>query len=155
MANIVQYIIVNKDIITKLGWPLGAIIAQCCHATTAVGHLFKDDAEVKTYFDDIDNMHKVVLEVRPTCNNSSTINIKFSDSIARCPCIFCIVFVKFQHFQIGSEDELRKLSADLTTNEIKHKLWIEQPENIATCIAFKPYEKDAVKKFTKKYKMLK
>lgn len=63
MANIVQYIIVNKDIITKLGWPLGAVIAQCCHATTAVGHQFKEDKDVKTYFDDIDNMHKVVLEV--------------------------------------------------------------------------------------------
>lgn len=63
MANIVQYIIVNKDIITKLGWPLGAVIAQCCHATTAVGHLYKEDEAVKTYFDDIDNMHKVVLEV--------------------------------------------------------------------------------------------
>lgn len=63
MANIVQYIIVNKDIITKLGWPLGAVIAQCCHATTAVGNQFKDDTEVKSYFDDIDNMHKVVLEV--------------------------------------------------------------------------------------------
>lgn len=61
---------------------------------------------------------------------------------------------KFQ-FQIGTEDELRKLSEDLTTNDIKHKLWIEQPENIATCIALKPYEKDAVKKFTRKYKMLK
>lgn len=57
--------------------------------------------------------------------------------------------------QINSEDELRKLSEDLITNEIKHKLWIEQPENIATCIALKPYEKDTVKKFTRKYKMLK
>lgn len=63
MASLVQYVIVNKDIITKLGWPLGAVIAQCCHATTAVGHLYKDEADVKTYFGDIDNMHKVVLEV--------------------------------------------------------------------------------------------
>ncbi|XP_055316894.1 putative peptidyl-tRNA hydrolase PTRHD1 [Sitodiplosis mosellana] len=118
MASLIQYVIVNKEIITKLGWPLGAVIAQCCHATTAVGHQFKDDADVKTYFGDIDNMHKVVLE-------------------------------------IATEDELRKLSEDLVTNDIKHKLWIEQPENIATCIALKPYEKDSVKKITRKYKMLK
>lgn len=63
MPNLVQYVIVNKDIITKLGWPLGAVIAQCCHATTAVGHLYGDDEDVKTYFGDVDNMHKVVLEV--------------------------------------------------------------------------------------------
>lgn len=63
MTSLVQYIIVNKEIITKLSWPIGAVIAQCCHATAAVNHQFKDDADVKTYFDDIDNMHKVVLEV--------------------------------------------------------------------------------------------
>lgn len=66
-----------------------------------------------------------------------------------------ISFLFVFKFQIGTENELRKLSADLVTNDIKHKLWIEQPENIATCIALKPYEKDAVKKFTRKYKMLK
>lgn len=64
MANLIQYVIVNKDIITKLGWPIGAVIAQCCHATTAISHLYKDDAETQAYFNDIDNMHKVVLEVR-------------------------------------------------------------------------------------------
>lgn len=64
MASLIQYVIVNKDIIAKLGWPIGAVIAQCCHATTAVAHLYKDDAETQAYFNDIDNMHKVVLEVR-------------------------------------------------------------------------------------------
>lgn len=63
MASLVQYVIVNKEIITKLGWPLGAVIAQACHATTAVANQFKEDTDVKTYFGDIDNMHKVVLEV--------------------------------------------------------------------------------------------
>lgn len=68
MASLVQYVIVNKEIITKLGWPLGAVIAQCCHATTAVGHQFQEDVDVKTYFSDIDNMHKVVLEVTASVN---------------------------------------------------------------------------------------
>lgn len=70
-------------------------------------------------------------------------------------CLFEFVLICSYPFQIGTEDELRKLGEDLITNDIKHKLWIEQPENIATCIALKPYEKDAVKKFTRKYKMLK
>lgn len=64
MASLVQYVIVNKEIITKLSWPLGAVIAQACHATTAVAEKFKEDTDVKTYFSDIDNMHKVVLEVK-------------------------------------------------------------------------------------------
>lgn len=33
MSNIVQYIIVRSDLRSNLGWPLGAVIAQCCHAT--------------------------------------------------------------------------------------------------------------------------
>lgn len=64
MSALVQYIIVNGSIHRKLNWPIGAIIAQCCHAATAVGHLYADDADTATYYKDLDNMHKVVLEVR-------------------------------------------------------------------------------------------
>lgn len=64
MSGLVQYVIVSGELIKTLNWPLGAVIAQCCHATTAVGHLYRDDEESKNYFNDLDNMHKVVLEVR-------------------------------------------------------------------------------------------
>lgn len=63
MSGLVQYVIVSGEIVRTLNWPLGAVIAQCCHAATAVGHLFRDDEHTKTYFADLDNMHKVVLEV--------------------------------------------------------------------------------------------
>lgn len=63
MSHIVQYVIVRSDLRTALNWPLGALIAQCCHATTAVSHLFRDDPETQEYFSDMDNMHKVVLDV--------------------------------------------------------------------------------------------
>lgn len=63
MAKLVQYVIVNSDIVRSLNWPLGAVIAQCCHATTAVAQIHKDDDATVAYFNDIDNMHKVVLEV--------------------------------------------------------------------------------------------
>lgn len=56
-------------------------------------------------------------------------------------------------FQIENEDELRKLSELLDANDIKHKLWIEMPENIATCISAKPYTKKTVEKYFKKYKL--
>lgn len=63
MSGLVQYIIVSGELIKTLNWPLGAVIAQCCHASTAVGHLFRDEESTKQYFADLDNMHKVVLEV--------------------------------------------------------------------------------------------
>ncbi|CAD7084306.1 unnamed protein product [Hermetia illucens] len=118
MSNLVQYVIVRGDLMKSLSWPLGAVIAQCCHAATAVSHLYKDDEDTKAYFADLDSMHKVVLEA-PT------------------------------------EADLTKLSETLKENNILHKLWVEQPENFPTCIAIKPYPKDAVHKYVKKFKLMK
>merc|ERR1719154_420542 len=127
MATIVQYILdkfvweegINKgnrkkhsrhkrnvrgDLLLKEGWPVGAVIAQACHAATAVIHLLYTDESTQQYLKDLDNMHKVVLEV-PT------------------------------------EGDLLKTAEKLKENDISHKLWIEQPENFATCLAVKPYQK--------------
>lgn len=57
--NLIQYVIVRSD----LDWPLGAIIAQACHATTAVNHIFRNDSDTQQYLDDFDHMHKAVLKV--------------------------------------------------------------------------------------------
>jgi hypothetical protein len=51
--------------IKVLQWPLGALMAQACHASTAVTHLFYHDPNTQAYLADLDNMHKVVLEVFP------------------------------------------------------------------------------------------
>lgn len=67
MDKIVQYVIVRSDLGGALKWPLGAVIAQCCHATTAVGHTFRDDLVTQEYFADLNNMHKVVLKVDFIC----------------------------------------------------------------------------------------
>ena len=52
-------------------WPVGDIVAQACHAATAVLHLFKEDPNVVEYFSDVDRMHKVVLEVRRLRNSQN------------------------------------------------------------------------------------
>lgn len=57
--------------------------------------------------------------------------------------------------QVPDEESLKKLSEKLNENAISHKLWIEQPENIATCIAVKPFPKEEVKKFFNKFKLMK
>lgn len=62
--SLVQYIALRGDLMKGTEkWPVGAIVAQACHASTAVLHLFRDDPNVVDYFSDIDRMHKVVLEV--------------------------------------------------------------------------------------------
>uniref|UniRef100_A0A182QZI4 Chromo domain-containing protein n=1 Tax=Anopheles farauti TaxID=69004 RepID=A0A182QZI4_9DIPT len=42
----------------------------------------------------------------------------------------------------------------LQQNDVKHKVWVEQPENLPTCIALKPYPKEEVQKYMKKFKLL-
>lgn len=117
--KIVQYILINKEIIDKK-WTLGSIIAQGCHACVAVIAENLEDELVKEYvkFENINDMHKVVLQINDT-------------------------------------KELQHLSNILDKNSLKYKLWIEQPENIITALAVKPYHRDFIKDYFKKYTLLK
>jgi len=63
-ARVVQYVVVRKDLVENLGWPTGALIAQCCHACIAAIHLFYTDEHTKEYLTDLNSMHKVVLEAK-------------------------------------------------------------------------------------------
>ncbi|KAL5715752.1 hypothetical protein ACHQM5_017528 [Ranunculus cassubicifolius] len=57
--------------------------------------------------------------------------------------------------EVKSETQLLNLSEKLKAGNIAHKLWIEQPENVPTCLATKPYPKSAVASFFKKLKLCK
>lgn len=51
---------------TDLSWPLGSVVAQACHASTAALWNSRSDAATGEYCapDNLDHMHKVVLEVK-------------------------------------------------------------------------------------------
>ncbi|XP_044580923.1 putative peptidyl-tRNA hydrolase PTRHD1 isoform X5 [Cotesia glomerata] len=115
---IVQYVVIRGDLLKTMGWPVGAVIAQACHASTAVTHMFYNDPHTQKYLADLDNMHKIVLEAT-------------------------------------DESKLTDLHSKLSEAEIDHKLWIEQPENIPTCLVCKPYPKSEISKFFKKFKLFK
>lgn len=55
---------------------------------------------------------------------------------------------------VPSESELVKLADELNKNGIKNKLWYEQPENLPTSLALKPYKKSMVEQFFKAFKLL-
>ncbi|XP_060763697.1 putative peptidyl-tRNA hydrolase PTRHD1 [Neoarius graeffei] len=116
--RLVQYVVVRADLIHALSWPLGAVITQACHASTAAIHLHYSDPDTQEYLAALDTMHKVVL-------------------------------------QAADEASLTHLSTTLSDNGIAHKLWMEQPENIPTCLALKPYPKETVQHFVKKFKLFK
>ncbi|XP_053736207.1 putative peptidyl-tRNA hydrolase PTRHD1 [Synchiropus splendidus] len=58
---------------------------------------------------------------------------------------------------LGAPDEasLCSLSASLTQAGVAHKLWVEQPENIPTCLALKPCPKEAVQPLLRKLQLFK
>ena len=64
--TLVQYVIIRKDLLGALNWPTGAVIAQACHACSAVMHMSYSDKQTQTYLKDTDRMHKVILGVSPT-----------------------------------------------------------------------------------------
>uniref|UniRef100_A0A3P8VC81 peptidyl-tRNA hydrolase n=1 Tax=Cynoglossus semilaevis TaxID=244447 RepID=A0A3P8VC81_CYNSE len=57
--------------------------------------------------------------------------------------------------QAPDEEALSSLSENLTQAGVSHKLWIEQPENIPTCLALKPYPKETVQPLLRKFKLFK
>jgi peptidyl-tRNA hydrolase len=59
---IVQYIVLRKDLVDTMKWPLGSVISQGCHAAVAAVWLFKDDPVTAEYCssENLDHMHKVI-----------------------------------------------------------------------------------------------
>ena len=60
-GDLVQYIVLRKDLLTSMQWPLGSVIAQACHASTAALWLNRDNAFTNAYCEgqNLDHMHKV------------------------------------------------------------------------------------------------
>ena len=63
-GQLVQYIALRGDLLRVAGWPVGALVAQACHACSAVLYQSRDDPATVEYLAHLDRMHKVVLEVR-------------------------------------------------------------------------------------------
>ncbi|TGZ68686.1 hypothetical protein CRM22_004129 [Opisthorchis felineus] len=118
MSNsLLQYIVVRCDLTTVYGWPLGAVVAQGCHAATASIHAFRTHPQTSAYLENLDRMHKVVLGIE-------------------------------------NEQQLKCLAEKLTENKIDHYLWTEQPENVCTALATRPYLKSDIQSFFKGLKLL-
>ncbi|XP_028633919.1 putative peptidyl-tRNA hydrolase PTRHD1 [Grammomys surdaster] len=57
--------------------------------------------------------------------------------------------------EAADEATLKELAETLQQKSIDHTLWLEQPENIATCIALRPYPKEEVSQYLKKFRLFK
>ncbi|XP_044974113.1 putative peptidyl-tRNA hydrolase PTRHD1 [Hordeum vulgare subsp. vulgare] len=67
-------------------------------------------------------------------------------------CLRCRQMVTLE---VKGEIQLKNLAEKLEAAGVGHKLWIEQPENIPTCIATAPCPKSQVASFFRKLKLCK
>ena len=63
---LVQFIVIRKDLGRALSWPLGALAAQCAHASVHAVWTYRASADTMAYVDEgnIKSMRKVVLETK-------------------------------------------------------------------------------------------
>lgn len=52
-----------------------------------------------------------------------------------------------------SDDQLKELIERLETNRVAHHVWIEQPENIRTCVATAPNDKELLQPYFRQFKL--
>jgi hypothetical protein len=83
---IVQWVVLRRDLWQDLGWPLGAVVAQACHASTAAvsSHLSDDLTQEYIHADNIDHMHKVGRGLSGAHSGSPIIN--YGCMLRSCQC---------------------------------------------------------------------
>jgi len=59
-----MYILLRKDLLTELKWPIGAVATQAAHAASACIWTFRDDPDVMAYMKDLEHMRKVTLAIK-------------------------------------------------------------------------------------------
>ncbi|NXX43776.1 PTRD1 hydrolase, partial [Tricholaema leucomelas] len=118
-ASLVQYVVLRGDLARPpLSWPLGAVVAQGCHAALAAAHAYRQHPDTRAYLELGGAMRTVVLEA-------------------------------------PHEAALTELAETLKQHSIDHEVWTEQPDNMTTCLALRPYPKEQVHQHLKKLKLLK
>ncbi|NXX25622.1 PTRD1 hydrolase, partial [Nicator chloris] len=116
---LVQYVVLRGDLARPpRSWPLGAVVAQGCHAALAAVHGYREHPDTGAYLEQGGAMRTVVLEA-------------------------------------PDENSLLDLAKILKEKGVDHRVWMENPEGIATCLALRPYPKNQVQPHLRNFKLLK
>ncbi|KIH47131.1 hypothetical protein ANCDUO_22814 [Ancylostoma duodenale] len=106
-TSYVMYLVLRRDLMSSLGWPMGAVCTQAAHAASAAIWLYRNDPNTVEYTKELDSMHKVTLGVRsPILTLVLLWNVH--DVISK--------------LQVDSEEELNKVGERLKGKDIDHKV---------------------------------
>ena len=59
LGPLVQHVVIRRDLLEGMKWPVGSVVAQGCHAAVAAIWQHQSDPLVQRYCGDLDRMHKV------------------------------------------------------------------------------------------------
>ncbi|CAE8615697.1 unnamed protein product [Polarella glacialis] len=106
---LVMYVMIRKD----LDWPMGALMNQACHASSAVTWEAREDTQAVDYFSEVEGQ-------------MTTMTMGAADEV-----------------------ELRKVAEKLFAAGFPARLWVEQPEGVASALATWPRRRSELQKFFK------
>lgn len=131
-----MYIVLRRDLWQEQQWPLGSIVSQGCHAATAALWDARDAPSTQAYCatDNIDSMRKVGATLVHMHGLTPPLQVTL---------------------EVKSEAQLHTLAGKLREAGLPHKLWVEQPENYATCLATAPAPRSQLHPFMKKLQLCK
>lgn len=78
-SGYVMYLVLRRDLMSSLGWPLGAVCTQAAHAASAAMWLFRNDPNTIEYTKELDSMRKIILGVQ-----SEAELIEVRETLERC-----------------------------------------------------------------------
>lgn len=139
-ADLIQYVVVRQD----LDWPLGAVVAQGCHASVAaVAQGLEHDVEGTSEAAAADRRAPA-----PQNHDTWSYTKQYVDSATN--------LAHMRKCVLGVKDlpALQKMAEKLQTAKVPHFLWQEQPENVPTCLATWPRPKPDIQKLFKGLKLL-
>lgn len=84
----------------------------------------------------------------PPSHTFCSLSWHFLNGLFSLSSVFCFL-------EAPDETTLKELAETLQQKNIEHVLWLEQPENIATCLALRPYPKEEVSQYLKKFRLFK
>lgn len=85
MTALVQYVVLRGDLARPpLSWPLGALVAQGCHAALAAVHAYRDHPDTGAYLEQGGAMRTVVLEAKDEVSLLDLVQILRQNSIEHC-----------------------------------------------------------------------
>ena len=121
---LVQYVVMRSDLVKGHKWNVGGLIANGCHASISVLAEHLNDADVRAYLG-----LAGADEQRPQTQMHKVV------------------------LSVKDEAELLDTASLLTRHSIVHRVWVEAPELLPSCLATRPYQRRVVQPLLRHLKL--